>query len=118
MAEKFTSVEDYLDSFPPDVRRALEEIRATILGAVDGAVETISYNIPTVRVDGRPVVHYAGWKQHLSLYPVPAGDEDLVRELAPYVAGKGTLKFPLDQPIPHDLVVRIARQLSTTTSSS
>ena len=114
MAEKFSSVEDYLDSFPADVRRALEELRSVILGAVDGAQETISYNIPTVRVDGRPVVHYAGWKQHLSLYPVPAGDDELAREVAPYVAGKGTLKFPLDQPLPRDLVARIARQLSTT----
>ncbi len=117
MAEKFSSVEEYLDSFPPDVRSALEEMRAAILGAVDGAQESISYNIPTVRVDGRPVVHYAGWKQHLSLYPVPAGDEDLARELGPYVAGKGTLKFPLDQPIPRDLVARIAKQLSTPAST-
>ena len=114
MAEKFSSVEDYLDSFPADVRQALEELRSVILQTVDGAQETISYNIPTVRVDGRPVVHYAGWKQHLSLYPVPEGDEDLAREVAPYVAGKGTLKFPLDEPLPRDLVARVARHLSTS----
>ena len=116
MPEQFTSVEDYLDSLAPDVRSALEEVRATLHSAVPGAEDTISYNMPTLMADGHRVVHYAGWSKHLSLYPAPEptpGDADLEREIAPYVAGKGTLKFPLDQPVPHDLVARVAKALSS-----
>ena len=111
MPEQFSSVEDYLDSLSPEVRSVLTEVRSTLHSALPEAEDTISYNIPTLVVDGRRVVHYAGWKKHISLYPTP-GDEALERELAPYVAGKGTLKFPVNQPVPHDLVARIARALS------
>lgn len=112
MAEHFSSVEDYLDSLAPEVRSALEEVRATIHEAVPGGEDAISYNIPTLRRGDRRVVHYAGWKRHVGLYPVPEGDEGLGREMAPYVAGKGTLKFPLDRPLPHDLIARIVQRLS------
>lgn len=111
MAEKFTSVEDYLDSLDPEVRSVLEEVRATIHGAVPDGEDAISYNIPTLKIGERRIVHYAGWKQHISLYPAP-DDEDLQTELAPYAAGKGTLKFPLDQPLPHALIARIAQRLN------
>ena len=111
MPEKFTTVEDYLDSLKPEVRRVLEDVRATIHAALPSGVDTISYNIPTLTIDGRRVVHYAGWARHVSLYPTP-GDADLEQEIAPYVVGKGTLKFPVDRPVPLDLVARIVQQLS------
>ena len=76
-----------------------------------GAGEKISYQMPTVTVEGKPVVHFAGWKSHISLYPAPEGDDDLTRELTPYVAGKGTLKFPLNRPIPYELIERVASRL-------
>ena len=115
MSEKFSSVEDYLDSLAPDVRAAVEELRALLFEVVPGATDTISYNMPAVARDGRRVVHYAGWTKHVSIYPAPEigpGDDDLGRELAPYLAGKGTLKFPLDQALPRELVARVARALS------
>ena len=112
MAEHFTSVEDYLDSLEPEVRSALEEVRATIHAALPDGEDAISYNIATVKLGDRRVVHYAGWKKHISLYPAPEDDEDLGREMAPYVAGKGTLKFPLGQPMPHGLIARIVQRLS------
>ena len=115
MSEKFASVEDYLDSLSPEVRDAVVELRAVLYDAVPGAADAISYNMPAITRDGRRVVHYAGWKQHVSIYPVPdtgPEDGDLERELAPYLAGKGTLKFPLDQPLPRELVARVARLLS------
>ncbi|MET0997312.1 MAG: DUF1801 domain-containing protein [Marmoricola sp.] len=112
MAEPFPSVEAYLDSLAPEVRTALEQVRATIHDALPDGVDAISYNMPTLTLHGRRVVHYAGWKQHISLYPAPEADDDLGREMAPYVAGKGTLKFPLDQPLPHDLIARIVQRLS------
>ena len=111
MTEKFGSVEDYLDSLDPEVRRVLEDVRATIRAAVPDGVEAITYNIPTLKIGERRIVHYAGWKKHISLYPVP-DDEDLARELGAYVAGRGTLKFPLDAPVPLDLISRIAKRLS------
>ena len=109
--QKFASIDDYLDSLSPEVRAAVEEVRAIVNAEVPDGEETISYHMPTVRRDGHAVVHYAGWKKHVSLYPMP-DDEDLAAELAPYAAGKGTLKFPVDQPVPLDLVARVAQRLS------
>jgi len=71
--------------------------------------ETISYGIPTIMLGGRPLLYFAGWKRHISLYPAPAGDEALERRLGPYRAEKSTLKFPLSQPVPYDLVAQVAR---------
>jgi len=89
----------------------LAEVRSTIHAALPEAEDAISYNMPTLMIGGRRIVHYAGWKKHVSLYPMP-GDEDLATDLAPYAAGKGTLKFPLDQPVPHDLIARVVQRLS------
>ena len=115
MSEKFASVDVYLDSLPAEVRDAVVELRAVLYDAVPGAEDAISYNMPAITRDGRRVVHYAGWKKHVSIYPVPdlgPADADLERELAPYLAGKGTLKFPLDQALPRELVTRVAQLLS------
>lgn len=110
MAEKFTSVADYLQALEPEVRGVLEEVRSIIHGAVPDGVDAISYNMPTLNVGERRIVHYAGWKKHVSLYPAP-DDEDLQRELAPYATGRGTLQFPISKPLPHDLIARVARRL-------
>ena len=115
VAEKFATVEDYLQSLAPEVRSAVEDVRAAIHQAAPGADEVISYNIPTLRRDGRSVVHFAGWKGHVSLYPMPDGDADLERDLAPYSSGKGTLKFPLAETIPLELVRRAVTQLDQKT---
>ena len=112
MAEKFETVYDYIGSFPEDVQKVLEEIRRTIRGAVPDAAEKISYQIPTMTIGGKNFVHFAGWKAHVSLYPVPEGDESLVAEAAPYQVSKGTLKFPLGTPVPYDLVGRLAVALA------
>ena len=112
MATKFTSLEEYLDSLAPEVRSAVEAVRTTIHAALPGGTDVISYNMPTVNVQGRRIVHYAGWKAHVSLYPAPEDDEDLERDLAPYVAGRGTLRFPLDQPLPHELITRVVQRLN------
>lgn len=112
MSEKFTSVEAYLDSIPPQSRPALDELRRVVHEAVPGAEEAIGYQILAIRRDGHALLYLAGWKEHVSMYPVPAGDADLERDLAPYVAGKGTLKFLLDRPLPLDLVRRVAEALA------
>ncbi|GHJ48070.1 hypothetical protein Cs7R123_54120 [Catellatospora sp. TT07R-123] len=112
MATQYATVDDYLAAQPDDVRDVLLRIRQTALSAIPGSAERISYNIPTVTLDGGNVLHYSGWKNHVSVYPVPNGDEALDRDVAAYRAGKGTLKFPLAGPVPYELIARVAAALA------
>ena len=112
MAEHPVDIDAYLAGFPDDVREILSGIRAAIRRALPDATEAISYDIPTFKLHGRNVVHFAGWKQHVSLYPIPDGDPALERELEPYRAGKGTLRFRLGEPVPYELIARIATALA------
>lgn len=100
------TIDEYIAGFPPDVQALLEQIRATIKHAAPDAQEAIKYQIPTFVLHGN-LVSFAGYKNHIGFYPVPTGMEAFQDELAPYVAGKGTARFPLDQPIPFDLISRI-----------
>lgn len=106
MAEQYATVNDYISSFPEDIQRVLQEVRRTIRDTVPESAETMSYQVPTATLHGKALVYFAGWKRHISVYPVPAGDEALERDLAPYRAGRGTLRFMLDKPIPYDLIRR------------
>jgi uncharacterized protein YdhG (YjbR/CyaY superfamily) len=109
----FATVDEYIASFPPDVQRTLEAVRAAIRAAVPGTAERISYGIPTFTLEGRYVVYFSGWKRHVSVYPIPDVDADaeLARQTAPYQSGKGTLKFPLDEPMPLELIAAVAARL-------
>lgn len=106
------TVEDYLAGFPGDVREVLEKVRAALHEAVPGASETISYDVPALQLAGHSVVYFAGWKKHVSVYPVPDGDAGFEAAIAPYRAGKGTLKFLLDKPIPYELIGAVAARLA------
>jgi uncharacterized protein YdhG (YjbR/CyaY superfamily) len=99
---KFASVNDYIASQPPDARKVLTRVRTIIRKALPNADEVISYQIPAVKVDGRTVLYFAGFKEHFSLYPSSKRLEaEFAKELAPYeTSGKGTIRFPLNQPIP------------------
>lgn len=112
MASRFATVDEYLSSFPEPVRHRLEAVRRIALDVVPEAAERISYGIPAVAAGGRDVVFYSGWKRHVALYPVPEGDRTLERELAGHRAGKGTLQFRHDQPLPEDLVRRVVAALA------
>jgi uncharacterized protein YdhG (YjbR/CyaY superfamily) len=109
----FKSVDEYIATHPPDVQAILRRVRSILRRALPGAEEVISYQIPTYKRDGAYVVYFAGWKRHFSLYPVTErvvaalGDE-----LAPYELSKGTVRFPLSQPVPVKLVERIAKLLA------
>ena len=106
----FTSVDEYIAKQPPDVQAVLQRVRAVLRKALPGAEEGISYQIPTYQRDGAYVVYFAGWKQHYSLYPAT---ERLVaafkKDLAGYELSKGTIRFPLSEPVPAKLIERIAR---------
>lgn len=108
MAPKFETVDQYIASFPPDRQRILEEVRAAMRRGAPGTEERISYGIPTFELDGRYLIYFAGWKAHVSVYPIPHGDASLEAAIDPYRAAKGTLRFPLDEPIPYDLIERLA----------
>jgi uncharacterized protein YdhG (YjbR/CyaY superfamily) len=113
MTEKkpFTTVDAYIRSFPDDTRAILEQVRQAIKRAAPDAVEIISYGIPAFDRNGKHLVFFAGWKRHISLYPIPAGDSALQQELAPYKQAKGTIQFPLNKPVPYGLVERIVTSL-------
>ena len=111
MANDAASVDDYIAAFPADVQSVLRQIRQTIRTAAPETDEAISYGIPVARLGGDYVVYFAGWKQHVSIYPVPTVAPGLETEIATYRAGKGTLKFPLSQPIPYELIGRITQAL-------
>ena len=105
-ATQFDTVQEYLDSFPDDTKRVLHRVQQSVRSVIPYSDEVISYGIPTYRLEGRPVVHFAGWKQHVSIYPVPDGDAATELALAPYRSGRGTLKFSLDEPLPYELIER------------
>jgi len=109
---KFESVDAYIASFPPDVQLKLEAVRKAVHGAVPGSEERISYDIAAFRRNGRDYLSLAGWQRHISIYPIPGADGELDRELTPHKSGKGTLQFPLSEPVPLDLVGKVARLLA------
>ena len=102
-----STVDDYIDTFPPDVQSVLRSLREVAREALPDAEETISYGIPAYRVDGTDVVYFAGWQRHVSLYPIPVVSGALKKAVGPYRSGKGTLRFRLGEPLPMDLVETI-----------
>src|SRR6478609_7075071 len=113
-----TTVEDYIAGFPPEVAERLRRIREVIIAAVashSGAVpeERIRYGMPAVMLGGRYALHFAGWKKHIGLYPVPRLDEPLEGEIAPYRTEKDSVVLPHTQPIPYELIGRVADAISS-----
>ncbi|MGA2355784.1 MAG: DUF1801 domain-containing protein [Terriglobales bacterium] len=113
------NVDEYIASFPPDVRAILETIRATIRKAAPDAEETIRYNMPTFTLSGN-LVHFAAFKKHIGFFPPVnvKGNATLQKAVSPYAGEKGNLRFPLDRPIPYGLIeklvkVRVKQNLST-----
>jgi uncharacterized protein YdhG (YjbR/CyaY superfamily) len=102
-----SSIDDYIAGFPPETQRVLGQMRALVAETAPGAVERISYSMPTFDLNGRHLVHFAGFAKHVGLYPIPTAIEAFKEELAPYKQGKGSVQFPLDHPLPTDLIRRI-----------
>ena len=116
MAESFSTVDEYIASYPAEVRGVLEQVRRTIRAVVPEAGEKISYQIPTITLADKPLLYFSGWKSHISLYPVPPADDELSAAIEPYRSGKGTLKFPHNKPIPYDLIARVTRAVLASRS--
>lgn len=109
MADKATTVDEYLAGIPDEVRPILQKVRETIRSTIPDAEETISYGIPTFRLAGKYVLYFAGWKTHVGVYPVSRGDDEFEQAVGPYRAAKDSLHFSYAKPIPFELIARVAR---------
>jgi uncharacterized protein YdhG (YjbR/CyaY superfamily) len=103
----FRTIDEYIATVPEDVQRILEKVRQTIRKAAPDAVETISYQMPTFKLNGKGLVYFAAFKSHIGFYPIPSGMKAFRKELSEYKQGKGSVQFPIDKPVPYDLVRRI-----------
>lgn len=99
----------YIATFPETVQKMLDEVRAVIKKAAPEAEEAISYGIPAFNYKGYNLIYFAGFKNHISIYPAPRGNDAFRDLLAAYKGGKGTVQFPLDKPIPFDLITKIVK---------
>lgn len=107
-SNKPQSIDEYIAGFPPEVGAILQQVRQTVREAAPEAQEAISYGMPTFRLHGN-LVHFAAFKNHIGFYPTPTGIERFQAALEKYASGKGSAQFPLDQPIPYDLIAEITR---------
>jgi uncharacterized protein YdhG (YjbR/CyaY superfamily) len=104
--KQFKTIDEYIKTFPEDVQSILEKMRQTIRKAAPQAEEAISYQIPTFKLNGN-LVYFAAFKNHIGFYPTSTGIEAFKKELSPYEGAKGSVQFPIEKPIPYDLVKKI-----------
>jgi uncharacterized protein YdhG (YjbR/CyaY superfamily) len=102
----YSTIDEYIETFPEEIQKKLREIRQTIHETAPEATEAISYQMPTFKLNGN-LVHFSGYEHHIGFYPIPTGMEAFKNELSHYKTGKGSVQFPLDQPLPLDLIRRI-----------
>lgn len=103
------NTDDYIASFPLETQVILTQVRSTIQKAAPEAEESISYAMPTFKLNGKPLVYFAGYKNHIGFYATPTGHEAFEKELAIYKQGKGSVQFPINKPMPLDLIERIVK---------
>ncbi len=101
-----STIDEYISGFPEEIQEILSRVREMVRQLAPEADETISYQMPTFRLNGN-LLHFAAFKNHLGFYPTPSGTEAFQQQLAPYIHGKGSIRFPFDQPIPYGLIAEI-----------
>jgi len=109
MKKEEITVESYIESFPENVQIMLKQIRAVIKENAPDAEEGFAYQMPAYRINGKPLVYFAGFKNHIGFYATPSGHAEFKKELSKYKQGKGSVRFPLDKPLPSDLIARIVK---------
>jgi uncharacterized protein YdhG (YjbR/CyaY superfamily) len=105
----YNSIDEYISSFPENVQKIMNQLRETIKAAAPEAEEKISYNMPTFTLNGKYLVYFSGWKNHIAFYGAPRGNPDFKDDLSAYESGAGTLQFPYDKPMPYDLITKIVK---------
>ncbi|HRI21676.1 MAG TPA: DUF1801 domain-containing protein [Panacibacter sp.] len=104
------NIDEYIAGFPEDTQKLLKQVRAIIKETVPGAEETISYGMPAFTVAGKYLIYFAGYKKHIGVYPIPTGNKIFEKDFSAYkTSGKGTIQFPLNKPIPVDLLIKIVK---------
>ncbi len=104
----FVSIDEYIATFPKETQKILEELRATIKASAPDAIEKINYQMPTFFLKGN-LVHFAAWKHHIGFYPTSSGTQAFKDELSVYESAKGSIKFPIDKPLPLELIGKIVK---------
>jgi uncharacterized protein YdhG (YjbR/CyaY superfamily) len=107
--KKPKNIDDYISQFPQATQKVLQQIRNTIKKIVLKAEEAISYGIPVFNLSGTNLIYFAGYKNHVSIYPAPRGKDEFKKILSAYKGGKGTVQFPLDKPLPINLIIKIVK---------
>jgi uncharacterized protein YdhG (YjbR/CyaY superfamily) len=107
MKNEYSDIDGYIGTFPGNVQILLKQIRNTINQAAPEAVESISYGMPAFKTEGKPLVYFAAFKNHIGFYATPTGHKEFEKELSKYKQGKGSVQFPIDKPLPLDLIYRI-----------
>ena len=106
---KHKSTDHYIATFPSSTQKLLEQVRTTIRKAAPEAEEMISYNMPGYKLHGKPLVYFAGYANHIGFYATPSGGEAFKKELAKYKQGKGSIQFPIDEPMPLELIEKMVK---------
>ena len=104
-----TPIDQFISQYPPEIQTIMQKIRALIQKSVPGAEEAMSYGIPTFKLNGKNLVHFSAFKEHIGFYPTPTGIEKFKKELSAYEGAKGSVKFPLNKPIPYTLITKIVQ---------
>ena len=102
-----TSIDEYIADFPEEIQFLLNQIRSTIKQAAPDAEESIGYGMPAYKTHGRPLVYFAAFKNHIGFYATPTGHAEFAKELSKYKQGKGSVQFPIHQPMPLELIAQI-----------
>lgn len=105
----FTDIDQYIETFPAPIQAKLQEIRKLVHSAAPGAEEGISYSMPAFKINGKYLVYFAGFKHHIGFYPFPSGVAEFKDAIVQYKTSKGAIQFPLDEPLPGELIKQIVK---------
>lgn len=105
----FQSIDEYIAACPEQSQSYVQKIREIVKSVAPKAKEKISYQIACFELNGKNLIHFAGWKKHVSMYPIPAGTKEFTKEISKYADGKGTIKFMLDKPLPIKLIRQVVK---------
>lgn len=105
----YNNIDEYIRDYPKDVQSILQKIRQIVKTVAPKGKEAIKYGLPTLILNGKNLVHFGGFKHHIGFYPTPSGTSAFTKELSAYEGGKGSIRFPLDQPIPYPLITKIIK---------
>jgi uncharacterized protein YdhG (YjbR/CyaY superfamily) len=109
MKNDYSDIDGYIKTFPENTQKLLEQVRLTINQAAPEAEESISYGMPAFKTNGKPLVYFAAFKHHIGFYATPTGHKEFEKELSNYKQGKGSVQFPMEKPLPLDLIDKITR---------